>query len=58
MPSCSNSCCNNQRHVPARATRNRWKRPTDRRARVDTRAAELIAEEMTLRDLRRALDRT
>ena len=32
--------------------------PGDRRARVDARAAELIAEEMTLRDLRRALDRT
>jgi DNA-binding XRE family transcriptional regulator len=30
----------------------------DRRAKVDARAAELIAEEMTLRDLRRALDRT
>jgi transcriptional regulator with XRE-family HTH domain len=29
-----------------------------RRAKVDARAAELIAEEMTLRDLRRALDRT
>ena len=32
--------------------------PDDRRAKVDGRAAELIAEEMTLRDLRRALDRT
>jgi hypothetical protein len=32
--------------------------PDDRRAKVDARAAELIAEEMTLRDLRRALDRT
>jgi transcriptional regulator with XRE-family HTH domain len=32
--------------------------PGDRRAKVDARAAELIAEEMTLRDLRRALDRT
>jgi DNA-binding XRE family transcriptional regulator len=32
--------------------------PAERRARVDARAAELIAEEMTLRDLRRALDRT
>jgi DNA-binding XRE family transcriptional regulator len=32
--------------------------PGDRRAEVDARAAELIAEEMTLRDLRRALDRT
>jgi DNA-binding XRE family transcriptional regulator len=32
--------------------------PRDRRAKVDARAAELIAEEMTLRDLRRALDRT
>jgi transcriptional regulator with XRE-family HTH domain len=32
--------------------------PADRRAKVDARAAELIAEEMTLRDLRRALDRT
>jgi hypothetical protein len=32
--------------------------PAQRRARVDARAAELIAEEMTLRDLRRALDRT
>ena len=30
----------------------------DRRAKVDARAAELISEEMTLRDLRRALDRT
>jgi DNA-binding XRE family transcriptional regulator len=30
----------------------------DRRAKVDARAAELIAEELTLRDLRRALDRT
>ena len=30
----------------------------ERRAKVDARAAELIAEEMTLRDLRRALDRT
>jgi len=30
----------------------------DRRVKVDARAAELIAEEMTLRDLRRALDRT
>jgi DNA-binding XRE family transcriptional regulator len=29
-----------------------------RRAKVDARAAELIAEEMTLRDLRRALERT
>jgi DNA-binding XRE family transcriptional regulator len=32
--------------------------PGDRRAKVAARAAELIAEEMTLRDLRRALDRT
>lgn len=32
--------------------------PEARRAKVDGRAAELIAEEMTLRDLRRALDRT
>jgi transcriptional regulator with XRE-family HTH domain len=32
--------------------------PADRHAKVDARAAELIAEEMTLRDLRRALDRT
>jgi transcriptional regulator with XRE-family HTH domain len=32
--------------------------PGDRRAKVEARAAELIAEEMTLRDLRRALDRT
>ena len=32
--------------------------PSDRRAKVEARAAELIAEEMTLRDLRRALDRT
>lgn len=32
--------------------------PGDRRAKVDARAAELIAEEMTLRDLRRALERT
>ena len=32
--------------------------PGDRRAKVDARAAELIAEEMTLRDLRRALDLT
>jgi DNA-binding XRE family transcriptional regulator len=32
--------------------------PGDRRAKVDARAAELIAEEMTLRDVRRALDRT
>jgi hypothetical protein len=32
--------------------------PVERRAKVDARAAELIAEEMTLRDLRRALDRT
>jgi transcriptional regulator with XRE-family HTH domain len=32
--------------------------PGKRRAKVDARAAELIAEEMTLRDLRRALDRT
>jgi hypothetical protein len=32
--------------------------PAERRARVDARAALLIAEEMTLRDLRRALDRT
>ena len=34
------------------------KLPEARRAKVDARAAELIAEEMTLRDLRRALDRT
>jgi transcriptional regulator with XRE-family HTH domain len=32
--------------------------PGERRAKVDARAALLIAEEMTLRDLRRALDRT
>jgi DNA-binding XRE family transcriptional regulator len=32
--------------------------PQERRAKVDARAAELIAEEMTLRELRRALDRT
>jgi hypothetical protein len=32
--------------------------PGDRRAKVDARAALLIAEEMTLRDLRRALERT
>ena len=32
--------------------------PGERRAKVDARAAELLAEEMTLRDLRRALDRT
>jgi DNA-binding XRE family transcriptional regulator len=32
--------------------------PGERRAKIDARAAELIAEEMTLRDLRRALDRT
>ncbi len=32
--------------------------PGDRRAKIDARAAELIAEEMTLRDLRRALNRT
>jgi transcriptional regulator with XRE-family HTH domain len=32
--------------------------PGERRAKVAARAAELIAEEMTLRDLRRALDRT
>ncbi len=32
--------------------------PKERRAKIDARAAELIAEEMTLRDLRRALDRT
>ena len=32
--------------------------PAERRAKVDAHAAELIAEEMTLRDLRRALDRT
>jgi DNA-binding XRE family transcriptional regulator len=32
--------------------------PGERRAKVDARAAELIAEEMTLRDLRRALERT
>jgi hypothetical protein len=32
--------------------------PGDRRAKVHARAAELIAEEMTLRDLRHALDRT
>jgi hypothetical protein len=32
--------------------------PAERRAKVDARAAELIAGEMTLRDLRRALDRT
>ena len=32
--------------------------PGARRARVEARAAELIAEEMTLRDLRRALDQT
>jgi transcriptional regulator with XRE-family HTH domain len=32
--------------------------PAERRVKVDARAAELIAEEMTLRDLRRALDRT
>lgn len=32
--------------------------PANRRAKVDARAAELIAEEMTLHDLRRALDRT
>jgi DNA-binding XRE family transcriptional regulator len=32
--------------------------PGERRATVDARAALLIAEEMTLRDLRRALDRT
>jgi DNA-binding XRE family transcriptional regulator len=32
--------------------------PRDRRAKVAARAAELVAEETTLRDLRRALDRT
>jgi transcriptional regulator with XRE-family HTH domain len=32
--------------------------PGERRAKVDARAAELIAEEMTLRGLRRALERT
>ena len=32
--------------------------PEGRRARAEARAAELIAEEMTLRDLRRALERT
>lgn len=32
--------------------------PPDRRANVEARAAELIAEEMTLRDLRRALEQT
>jgi hypothetical protein len=32
--------------------------PAERRAKVDARAALLIAEEMTLRDLRRALQRT
>jgi hypothetical protein len=32
--------------------------PGERRAKIDARAAELVAEEMTLRDLRRALDRT
>ena len=32
--------------------------PGERRAKVDARAALLIAEEMTLRDLRHALDRT
>jgi DNA-binding XRE family transcriptional regulator len=32
--------------------------PGERRAKVGGSAAELIAEEMTLRDLRRALDRT
>ena len=32
--------------------------PAERRARIEARAAELIAEEMTLRDLRRALERT
>jgi hypothetical protein len=32
--------------------------PTERRAKVAARAAELIAEEMTLCDLRRALERT
>jgi DNA-binding XRE family transcriptional regulator len=32
--------------------------PRGRRAKVDARAAELMAEEMTLRDLRRALERT
>ena len=32
--------------------------PEERRAKVEARAAELVAEEMTLRDLRRALDRT
>jgi DNA-binding XRE family transcriptional regulator len=32
--------------------------PAERRAKVAARAAELIAEEITLRDLRRALDRT
>ena len=32
--------------------------PAKRRAHVKARAAELIAEEMSLRDLRKALDRT
>ena len=32
--------------------------PGERRAKVDARADELIAGEMTLRDLRRALERT
>jgi hypothetical protein len=32
--------------------------PRDRRAKVEARAAELIAEELTLRDLRRAFDQT
>lgn len=32
--------------------------PNDRRAKVEARAAELIAEEMSLRDLRKALGKT
>ena len=32
--------------------------PTERRARIEARAGELIAEELSLRDLRRAMSRT
>jgi len=32
--------------------------PNDRRAKIEARAAELIAEEMSLRDLRKALGKT
>ena len=43
----------------AATLKQRMKRlPVERRAKVEKRARELIAEEMTLRDLRKALDLT